>query len=295
MQKIFSTFAMLVVVGGLAVAGAGSASAHSTMVRGASECRPDGTVSVTWTVTNDYQLPVRVTQTSSTGGGSVTGLPVTIDAVSSSGNTSATVEQDGITPGTPSATLVVHGAWSDGYTADGSATVALPQECRPVTTEVTPVAPTVVQSAACDTEGTLTVPVTEGVEYFLDGTPIAAGEHTGPLSGTVTAKADQGFELTGTSTWAVRVAAATTCESGGDETGGGGDTTVDTTPPASPVPAGVSTSTAVTTSTAVSTPAAAELAHTGISPQMWTYGVGGVLALLLLGGVLTVAAARLRR
>jgi hypothetical protein len=293
--------ATLVVAGCLAVAGAGSASAHSSMVGGAAECRPDGTVSVTWIVTNDYRLPLRVTQTGNTGGGSVTGLPVTIDAVSSSGNTTATVQQVGITPGTPTATLGVHGAWSDGYTAEGLGSVPLPQDCRPATTGVTPVEPTVVQSAACDTEGTLTVPSTEGVEYFLDGTPIAAGDHSGPVSGTRTAKAVEGYELTGTRTWTVQLAAATTCESGSGETGGGGDTTPPVTPPvtqpatppatqpASPVPADLSTS------AEVSTPAASELAHTGVSPQTWTYGVGGGLALLLLGGVLTVAAARLRR
>ena len=155
LKKILSTAAMLFVVGGLAVAGAGSASAHSTMVGGAAECQPDGTVSVSWTVTNDYQLPVRVTETSSTGGGSLDGLPVTIDAASSSGNTTATVTQVGITPGTPTATLGVQGAWSDSFTAEGHASVTLPQNCRPVTTEVTPVEPSVVQSAACDTEGTL--------------------------------------------------------------------------------------------------------------------------------------------
>jgi hypothetical protein len=370
LKRMLSTAATLIAVGGLALAGAGSASAHSAMVDGTAQCRPDGTVSVTWTVTNDYQLPVQVTQTSSTGGGSVTGLPVTIGAASSSGNTNATVSQVGITPGTPTATLGVHGVWSDGFSTDSSGTVTLPQDCGPTTTtvtpvapvlttsqacdvpgsitiastegvsyffngapiaagkhegplsgtvtakaldgfelkgtsswpvsvraadtcskEVTPVAPTVSQASECDTNGFLTVPSTTGVSYFFNGAPIAAGKHEGPLSGTVTAKALDGFELKGTSSWAVQIAAVVACETGGGETGG---TPVKAAPPASPSPTLVGSPAEVSTPTEVSTPAASELAYTGVSPQTWTYGVGGGLALLLLGGVLTVTAARLR-
>ncbi len=376
LKRMLSTAATLIAVGGLALAGAGSASAHSAMVDGTAQCRPDGTVGVTWTVTNDYQLPVEVTQTSSTGGGSVTGLPVTIGAASSSATTQSTVRQEGISAGTPTATLGVHGVWSDGFSADSRGTVALPQDCGPTTTtvtpvapvlatsqvcdvpgsvtiaategveyfldgapiaagkhtgplagtvtakavkgyeltgkatwvvsvpaaetcsqDVTPVAPSVRQSSACDTAGTLTVPATTGVEYFLDGAPIAAGKHTGPLAGTVTAKAVKGFELKGTSSWAVEIAAAVACETGGGETGGGetGGTPVKAAPPASPSPTAVGVPAGVSTPTEVGTPAASELAYTGVSPQMWTFGVGGGLALLLLGGVLSVTAARLRR
>ena len=130
------------------------------------------------------------------------------------------------------------------------------------------------------------MPVTEGVGYFFNGEPIAAGKHEGPLSGTVTAKALNGFELTGTTSWDVQIAALVACETASGETGGGetgGGATVETTPPASPIPA------------EVSTPTTSELAFTGVSPQTWTYGVGGGLALLLLGGALSVTAARLRR
>ncbi len=291
LTRMLSTAATLIAVGGLALAGTGSASAHSAMVDGTAQCRPDGTVSVTWTVTNDYQLPVQVTQTSSTGGGSVTGLPVTIDAASSSATTKASVRQAGISPGTATATLGVHGVWSDGFTTDSSGTVTLPQDCGPTTTTVTPVAPDLTTSQACDVPGSITIDATEGVGSFFNGEPIAAGKHSGPLSGTVTAKALEGFELKGTSSWAVSVLAAAACdtgagESGGGETGGGetgGGTFVETAAPASPLPA------------EVSTPATCELAFTGVSPQTWTYGVGGGLALLVLGGAMSVTAARLRR
>lgn len=61
---------------------------------------------------------------------------------------------------------------------------------------VTAVEPGQEQSQECGVEGTLTIPDTEGVQYLLDGEPIAAGDHTGPISGTLTAEAKDGYELT---------------------------------------------------------------------------------------------------
>ena len=60
-------------------------------------------------------------------------------------------------------------------------------------TQVTPVNPTVVLSPRCDVQGSYTIPTTTGVSYLLDGTPIAAGSHAGPASGTVTAQAGRGI------------------------------------------------------------------------------------------------------
>ena len=57
----------------------------------------------------------------------------------------------------------------------------------PQRTTVTPVAPTVVLSSACDVEGSLTVSAVTGVRYLLDGTPVT-GTLPGPLSGTLTAE-----------------------------------------------------------------------------------------------------------
>lgn len=59
----------------------------------------------------------------------------------------------------------------------------------PAPTEVTAVAPQVDQADECETNGTLTIPDTAGVQYLLDGEPVAAGTHSGPLSGTITAEA----------------------------------------------------------------------------------------------------------
>ena len=366
LKRMLSTAATLIAVGGLALAGAGSASAHSAMVDGTAQCRPDGTVSVTWTVTNDYQLPVQVTQTSSTGGGSVTGLPVTIDAARRRATTKATVRQEGISPAPRPPPWESTGPGRTGSRPTATRSVTLPQDCGPDDDAGDAGGPTVSQSSDATRPGSLTVPVTEGVGYFFNGEPIAAGKHAGPLSGTVTAMADQGFELTGTASWPVsipprtpaaqqvvtpvapsvvqssacdttglphgaghrgrrvllqrradrggqpprsargtvtakaaqgfeltgtaswdvQIAAVAACETGGGETGGGGDAPAAAShrrrsPPSRP-PCPLRRS-----RPRCPPPATSELAFTGVSPQTWTYGVGGGLALLLLGGALS--------
>jgi serine protease len=71
--------------------------------------------------------------------------------------------------------------------------VAPAADCPPT---ATPVAPTVAQSEVCDVEGTYTIPVTPGVQYLLDGVEIAAGDYTGPKTGTLTAEGVEGTVLT---------------------------------------------------------------------------------------------------
>lgn len=60
----------------------------------------------------------------------------------------------------------------------------------------TPVAPTVTPSSTCDVQGTLEVPDTTGVVYLLDGTDVSGETLTGPLSGTLTARAAEDYRLT---------------------------------------------------------------------------------------------------
>jgi LPXTG-motif cell wall-anchored protein len=76
--------------------------------------------------------------------------------------------------------------WS--FTLDLPATTACP-------TVVTPVDPTVDPSTTCGVEGSYTIPSTEGIEYLLDGVVVEAGQYDGPASGTVTARALEGFSL----------------------------------------------------------------------------------------------------
>jgi serine protease len=81
-----------------------------------------------------------------------------------------------------------------------------------VTPSATPVAPAVTPSATCGVAGTYTIPATAGVTYLLDGTIVAAGTHQGPASGTITAAAVEGYQLTTTGwTYALDVPAATAC------------------------------------------------------------------------------------
>ena len=51
----------------------------------------------------------------------------------------------------------------------------------------TAVQPTVTVSTHCGVEGSFTIPATAGVQYLLDGRPVAGGTYSGPATGTVTA------------------------------------------------------------------------------------------------------------
>jgi hypothetical protein len=78
--------------------------------------------------------------------------------------------------------------------------------------EVTPADPEVAQSTECEVEGELVIPNTGGVKYLLDGEEIAAGSHTGPISGTLTAEALDGHKLTNPEwSFEVDIAAAEDC------------------------------------------------------------------------------------
>jgi hypothetical protein len=80
----------------------------------------------------------------------------------------------------------------EGYTRDAQTNICTQV---PVPTEATAVAPEVVQSEACEVEGSYTIPVTAGVLYLLDGEPLTAGTHDGPVSGLVTAVEVEGYVL----------------------------------------------------------------------------------------------------
>lgn len=78
----------------------------------------------------------------------------------------------------------------------------------------TPVAPEVTQSSKCGVQGSYTIPTTAGLTYLLDGTAVSAGTHQGPVSGTITAKADTGWTLADPSwSFALAVTAAKACTS----------------------------------------------------------------------------------
>ena len=76
-----------------------------------------------------------------------------------------------------------------------------------------PVNPTVAKSTTCEVQGTYVIPTTTGLTYLLNGKAVAAGKHKGPASGTVTAKAAEGYTLSNAA-WAYALAlpAAEICQ-----------------------------------------------------------------------------------
>ncbi|MPV51041.1 hypothetical protein GCG21_13700 [Pseudactinotalea sp. HY160] len=67
-------------------------------------------------------------------------------------------------------------------------------------THVTPVAPEFTDSDGAD-QDSYTVPATAGVEYLIDGNVAEAGTYPGSGTVTITARALDGFKVTGTSEW----------------------------------------------------------------------------------------------
>jgi hypothetical protein len=112
------------------------ASAHANSVSGSSVCT-NGTYSITWTVHNDWNLVENVTLGTSTGGGTVSGLP---ESVPASGDDSGgpaqgqfatnTFTQTGILGSATSASVTVNGTWSDTNTHTDSALVVLAGNCK---------------------------------------------------------------------------------------------------------------------------------------------------------------------
>ncbi len=85
-------------------------------------------------------------------------------------------------------------------------------QCPPEVPRVTAVAPQVNPSTQCGSEGSYVIPATDGVQYYLDGAPVAAGSHAGPASGTITAAAVGDHVLTNPGfSFALDLAAAVDC------------------------------------------------------------------------------------
>lgn len=111
----------------------------------------------------------------------------------------------------------VAGAFTDGSTTqDYGLPVETDTEACPT---VTAVAPTVVAPPACGVQGSYTIPSTPGVQYLLDGQPIAPGTYAGPASGTITAVASGTVPLDNPGfSFSLRVRAAGVCDIGGIDT-----------------------------------------------------------------------------
>jgi hypothetical protein len=168
------------------VALAGPASAHANSVTGVASCEQDGTYSVTWTVANDYAL----TETATVTGHSPSASTLSTTIVSIGNNGTGSVVQSSIAGSSTSATLDVHGVWSDGYGNNpgeglASGTVSLDGTCVqniPVPAAPQPTAPT------CAVDGVLVVP-TDTAQVHWTSSPGG----TGPGTYTVTAWAQAGY------------------------------------------------------------------------------------------------------
>src|SRR5207237_5426272 len=86
------------------------ASAHGNNVTGSAVCS-NGTYSITWTAANDFNLVETVSLVSSTGGGTIGGLPMTVAASAHQPYKSNTFTQTGIPGGATSASVTVEGTW----------------------------------------------------------------------------------------------------------------------------------------------------------------------------------------
>lgn len=104
----------------------------------------------------------------------------------------ASQEPEGTGPGT----YVITFTADPGYELSGPSTQTITVLGRTgPPCDVAAVAPTVRQSEQCEQEGSYTIPATSGVQYLLDGEPVAAGTYTGPVEGTITAEASGSLPL----------------------------------------------------------------------------------------------------
>jgi hypothetical protein len=220
--RSIAAVALSVGVGGVAsLALVTAASAHASLVSGSAQCQSNGTYTVSWTISNDWILADSITEVSHTGGGTLSGLPTTIPA--SAAKTppfkSVTVLQTGVSGSAKSASLTVHGTWTDKVTETNSGSVTLPGTCSRNTAAT---APTFTNASCTVATGSYTIPSSTVADYFVaigNGAPVAApagtvSEAVGTLI-KITAQAKPGKTLTGTTAWSATISGAGSCGGGG--------------------------------------------------------------------------------
>ena len=220
--RSIAALALSVGVGGVAsLALVTAASAHASLISGSAQCQSNGTYTVVWTISNDWNLDDAITEVSHSGGGTISGLPTTIPA--SAAKTppfkSVTVLQTGISGSAKSASLTVHGTWTDQKTNTNSGSVTLPGTCSRDTAAT---APTFTNASCTVATGSYTIPSSTVADYFVaigNGAPVAApagtvSEAVGTLI-KITAQAKPGKTLTGTTAWSATIAGAGSCGGGG--------------------------------------------------------------------------------
>ena len=114
----------------LFVAGALPASAHTSLLSGRTVCG-NGKHVITWSIGNDYHLPMTITSATATKGAAtyaVTGYSATVGR---HGTPSDTTSATTVVPGnvTGNVTLTMHVRWTDGFTRTGSTSISLIGPC----------------------------------------------------------------------------------------------------------------------------------------------------------------------
>jgi len=221
-SRSIAALALSIGVGGVAsLALVTAASAHASLVSGSAQCQSNGTYTVSWTISNDWILADSITEVSHTGGGTLSGLPTTIPASPSKKPPfkSVTVLQTGVSGSATSASLTVHGVWTDNHSVSNSGSVALPGTCSRDTAAT---APTFTNASCSSAMGSYTIPSSNVADYFVaigNGAPVAApagtvSEAVGTLI-KITAQAKPGKTLTGTMAWSATISGPGSCAGGG--------------------------------------------------------------------------------
>ena len=221
-SRSIAAVALSIGVGGVAsLALVTAASAHASLINGSAQCQSNGTYTVTWTISNDWILADSISEISHTGGGTLSGLPTTIPASPSKKPPfkSVTVLQTGVSGSATSASLTVHGTWTDNKSVNNSGSVTLPGTCSRNTAAT---APTFTNASCSSAMGSYTIPSSNVADYFVaigNGAPVAApagtvSEAVGTLI-KITAQAKPGKTLTGTLAWSATIAGAGSCTGGG--------------------------------------------------------------------------------
>jgi LPXTG-motif cell wall-anchored protein len=166
---------------GLSTFFAAPASAHTAGPAGVAKCGVDGKYTVTWTVTNDFDKPVKLTNVKITPGGG-THADISLPAL---GHDSFTTTYAGTTKA--ALVLSVDGLWQDGpnttWPSDGhprtfaSDEVKLDGTCKP--TETTP-SPSVSPSPSKSPKPEASVSVTPSTPSL----PVTGSSNTMPMVGT---------------------------------------------------------------------------------------------------------------
>ncbi len=213
---VLSTTILLGLVG--AVVLAGPAGAHDfTATATTTICdQTTGTYTVTYTGAGDYNLTSTVTASAQVPAASTVTGPQTIQAQVSHGHVTDpfTIVQSGIAGTATSASITITEVWSDKYSVKQVVSVTnLAGNCTQSATPTTPSFTNDACSNYAPTGSSYTIPATTGVVYKVGGTVVAAGHHAAVdgTSVTITAYAQPGYTLTGTTTFTHTFATAPTC------------------------------------------------------------------------------------